>query len=67
MILAYKNGTLIIVKLLHKHPITPTVVCADNKQYCYRESDDNRKLFDGANAVYDAIAWIKEYTKEYKV
>jgi hypothetical protein len=58
MILAYTNGTLIIV---HIHKITTQktmLIDADGKKYCYRESNTNRKLFDGENAVYDAIAWI---------
>lgn len=60
MILAYKSGTLISVKLIHKHPITTIVVDADNKQFCYRENDAHRKLFAGENAVYDAIEWIEQ-------
>lgn len=63
MILAYKNGTLIAVSILKKHPKTTIYIDADNKQYCYRESDRNRKPFCGNNAVYDAINWIRSLEK----
>ena len=63
MILAYKNGTLILVSLVIKMPKTTIVECADGKQYCYRKTDDHRKLFDGKNAVYDVIDWIDKESK----
>lgn len=63
MILAYKHGTLIAVKLLSSHPLTTRVEDADKKVYCYRKEDENRKLFKGDNAVYDAIKWIDNQRK----
>lgn len=60
MILAYLNGDLIIVDLIQSHPITTRVRDMDGKEYCCRVSDNHRKLFDGENAVYHAIAWIEQ-------
>jgi hypothetical protein len=61
MILAYLNGDLISVRLLHKQPIaTMVLIDDDGKKYPYNVRDKHRKLFSGVNSVYDAIEWIEQ-------
>ena len=59
MILAYRQGDLIIVESIRKSGNIETLRDADKKLYNYNgKVDTHRKLFDGENAVYDAIEWI---------
>lgn len=60
MILAYKRGTLTMVELVMKHPLTTRVKDADGKEFGYRATDKHRKLFKGEEAVADAILWIED-------
>lgn len=60
MILAYLNGDLIRCSLVKKNPITTIVKDFEGKEYCYRQTDTHRKLFDGDKAVHQAIEWIEK-------
>ena len=60
MILAYRTGDLIMVSSIRKSGDIETLRDNDKRLYNYNSKlDTHRKLFDGDNAVYDAIDWIE--------
>lgn len=61
MILAYLNGDLIKVELVNVNHFNTVVRDHDGNVYCVYPTDESfRKLFDGKNAVYDAVNWIEQ-------
>lgn len=64
MILANRNGTLIAVTFVREHRGNTIVQeIGDGSVFTLKPEEVNRKLFDGANAVDDATAWVLECRK----
>lgn len=67
MILAYATGMLIAVKFV-KMKGTTTIVqeIADGTTFTVKADEENRKLFDGENAVDNAQSWVEEQIEKKK-
>lgn len=67
MILAHRNGTMTIVKMVRSNPKSTVVQEASGTtKYTLKIGEVNRELFDGVNAMEEATKWINEQTAAKK-